>query len=97
MPKEPNKRRPAVVVEEDGLFALGARTALIIGLVGPDIRKKLHVEFHARSISFSAQRPISGRQKSSERGGPDMLIIGCGEQLPCRSATQLSPKQACST
>jgi len=32
LPKEPNKRRPAVVVEDDGLFARGYPNAILVPL-----------------------------------------------------------------
>jgi hypothetical protein len=32
LPKEPNKRRPAVVVEDDGLFAPGYPNAILVPL-----------------------------------------------------------------
>ncbi|MDT8352571.1 type II toxin-antitoxin system PemK/MazF family toxin, partial [Roseomonas mucosa] len=43
LPKEPNKRRPAVVVEDDGLFAPSYPNAILVplteddGLVIPDL------------------------------------------------------------
>lgn len=64
-------------------------------LLGFDIGKNLHTEFML--LCSGNQRRVSARQKSNGRGGPDMSVIGPGAQLPCRCATQLSPKQACST
>jgi hypothetical protein len=78
-----------------GLLRKRERVAKVVRagfLIGPDVGKNCTL-----SVCSAAQCPISARQKSSERGGADMFAMGCGEQVPYRCATQLSPKQASST
>ena len=42
LPKEPNKRRPAVVVEDDGLFAPGYPNTILVPLTDdPAIRRQI--------------------------------------------------------
>src|SRR6516162_2899198 len=89
-------------VEQAEFFGLlrRERVAKVVGgrfLVGPVVGKNCTPNFMPLSASSSGQCPISACQKSSARGGSDILAIGSAEQVPRRSATQLAPKQACST